>query len=66
MAISRLIYQSSMLPMPSLNFKNRVKDKMYKFIWNNKRDKIKRTIMNQEYKLGVCKMIDINVQNKCL
>ena len=22
--------------------------------------------MNQEYKLGGCKMIDINVQNKCL
>ena len=55
-----------MLPTPSLNFMNRVKDKMYKFIWNNKRDKIKRTIMNQEYKLGGCKMIDINVQNKSL
>ena len=22
--------------------------------------------MNQEYKVGACKMIDINVQNKCL
>ena len=55
-----------MLPTPILNFMNRVKDKMYKFIWNNKRDKIKRTIMNQEYKLGGCKMIDINVQNKSL
>ena len=39
MAISTLIYQLSMLPTPSLNFMNRVKDKMYKFIWNNKRDK---------------------------
>ena len=66
MAISTLIYQLSMLPTPSLNFMNRVKDKMYKFIWNNKRDKIKRTIMNQEYKLGGCKMIDINVKNKSL
>ena len=55
-----------MLPTPSLNFMNRVKNKMYKFIWNNKRDKIKRTIMNQEYKLGGCKMIDINVQNNAL
>ena len=66
MAISRLIYQLSMLSTPSLNFMNRVKDKMYKFIWNNKRDKIKRPIMNQEYKLGGCKMVDINIQNKYL
>ena len=38
---------------------------MYKFIWSNKRDKIKMTIINQEYKLFGCKMIDINFQNKC-
>ena len=48
MAISRLIYQLSMIPTSSLNFMNRVKDKMYIFIWNNKREKIKRKIMNQD------------------
>ena len=30
------------------------------------RDRFKRAIINQEYKLGCCKMIDINVQNECL
>ena len=66
MALSRLLYQLSMLPTKSVNFMTRVKDKMYKLTWNNKRDKIKRTIMNQEYRLGGCKIIGINVQNKYL
>ena len=60
MAISRLIYQLSMLSTPSLQF-TRVKDKMYEFIWNSKRYKIKRTIMNQEYKIGGFKMIKVKV-----
>ena len=48
MAISRLIYQLSMLPTPSSNCMDKIKDLLYKLIWNNKRDKIKRKVMNQE------------------
>ena len=66
MAISRLIYQLSMLPTPSSNCMDKIKDVLYKFIWNNKRDKIKRKVMNQDYKFGGCRMIDITVQNKAL
>ena len=31
----------------------------YKFIWNNKPDKIKRTIINKPYHQGGLKMIDL-------
>ena len=45
---------------------DKIKDLLYKFIWNNKRDNIKIKVMNQDYKLGECRMIDITVQNKAL
>ena len=65
-AIPRLIYHLSMLPVPDTNFMNTVNRKLYKFIWNNKNDKIKRKVMNQDFDIGGCKKIDINLQNKCL
>ena len=41
-----------MLHTPSIDFMDKIKYLLYKFIWNNKRDKIKRKVMNQDYKLG--------------
>ena len=64
--ISRLIYQLSMLPTPDTNFMSTVKRKLYNFIGNNKHDKMKRMIMNQEHNICGGKMIDINLQNQCL
>ena len=61
MDISRFIYQLSMLSTPSSNSMDKIKDLLYKFIWNNKRDKIKRKVMNQDYTLGGCIMKDIAV-----
>ena len=55
-----------MLPTPSSNCMNKIKHLLYKSIWNNKRDKIKGTVMNQDYKLEGWRMIDITVQNKAL
>ena len=55
-----------MLPTPSSNCIDKIKDLLYKFMWNNKRDKIKRKVMNQDYKLGECRMTDITIQNKAL
>ena len=55
-----------MLSTPSSNCMGKIKDLLYKCIWNNKRDNIKRKVMNQDYTLGGCKMIDITVQNKAL
>ena len=45
---------------------DKITDLLYKFIWNNRTDKIKGKVMNQDYKLGGCRMIDITVQNKAL
>ena len=66
MALLRLIYQLSMLPTPSSSCMDKIKDLLDKFILNNIRDKIKRKVMKQDYKLGVCRMIDITVKNKAL
>ena len=66
MAILRLIYRLFMLPTPSSNCMAKIKDLLYKFIWKNKTDKIERKVMNQDYKFGRCRMIDITVQNKPL
>ena len=65
-AVSKLKYQLSMFPTPSSNCMDKVKDLLYKLIWNNKSDKIERKVMNQGHTLGGCKMIDITVQNKAL
>ena len=35
---------------------------VYKFLWNDKNDKIKRKQMTQEYKKGGIKMIDVKTQ----
>ena len=65
-AVTRLMYQLSMFPTASSNCMDKIKDLLYKFILNNKTDKIKRKVMNQDYKLGGWRMIDITVQNKAL
>ena len=66
LAISRWIYLLSMLPIPSSNCMDKIKDLLYEFIWNNKKDKIKRKVMNQDHTLKGCKMINITIQNKAL
>ena len=45
---------------------DKITDLLYKFIWNNRTDKIKGKVMNQDYKLGGCRMIDITVIDKAL
>ena len=52
-----LLYVSSNLPVPQWFVKD-VTTKMYKFIWNNKPDKIKRNTLIGNIKDGGLKMID--------
>ena len=49
------------LTIPSLNedLLRRIEDLLFKFLWNNKPDKIKRKCITQNYKEGGLKMIDI-------
>ena len=65
-AIWGLIYQLSMLPtlVKIVSIKSEIN---YTSLYGTiRRDKMKRKVMNQDYTLGRCKMIDITVQNKAL
>ena len=42
--VSQLVYAASMLTVPSLVIKN-VQTELFSFLWKNKKDKIKRTVM---------------------
>jgi hypothetical protein len=59
LAFSKLIYQCGVLT-PIQKFINHIIDLSYKFIWNNKNDKIKRKTLISDYKDGGLKMIDVN------
>ena len=60
LGLSNLIYSvpKEIVPM--------VKDKLYRFLWKNKRDKIKRTSMYQNLSTGGLRMVDIEVTIKSL
>lgn len=46
LGVSQLVYAASMLTVPSLVIKN-VQKELFSFLWKNKNDKIKRTVMYQ-------------------
>ena len=43
-----------------------VKDKLFRFLWKNKKDKIKRALVYQDYCPGGLPMVDIVVMGKVL
>ena len=43
-----------------------VKDRMFRFLWKNKKDKIKRTSMYQDLSSGGLRMVDIELTIKSL
>jgi len=43
-----------------------VKDKMFVFLWKNKKDKLKRTSMYQDLSAGGLRMVDIELTIKSL
>ena len=43
-----------------------VKDKMFRFLWKNKKDKIKRTSMYQDLSTGGLRVVDIKFTIKSL
>lgn len=54
---STYIASHTVIPKDSLQ---KFKTLIYNFIWNGKRDKIKRSTLSTEYKKGGLKMIDID------
>ena len=51
LGISKLLYTTSMLTVPQEVIK-RVQTKLFNFLWKNKKDKVKREVLDQEMRKG--------------
>ena len=60
MGLSSLIYSISNVNVPK-EIVSMVKDKMFRFLWKNKKDKIKRTSMYQDLSTEGLRMVDIEL-----
>jgi hypothetical protein len=58
LAFSKIIYQCGVLTCPP-KFIEHITDLAYKFVWNNKKDKIKRDTLIADYSQGGLRMLDI-------
>ena len=63
--LSNLVYSISNLNV-SKEIIAMVKDKLFRFLWKNKRDKIKRTSVYQDYCDEGLRMVDIELTIKAL
>ena len=59
-ALPKLIYPFSVLPNPPKQVINGLIKTMFKFIWDDEPDKIKRKRLHQPYENGGLKLTDIN------
>ena len=62
---SQLVYIMSPLPKSSEHLKD-MNNLLYQFLWDGKRDKIKRVEMINDYATGGPKMLDIQIFNRAL
>ena len=65
LGLSQLIYSASNLVVPD-GIASIVKAKSFKFLWKNKKDKIKRAGLYQHPDKGGLGMTDINIMFKAL
>ena len=65
LGLSTLIYSISNVNVPK-EIVSMVKDKLFRFLWKNKKDKIKRTSMYQHLSTGSLRMVDIEPTIKSL
>jgi hypothetical protein len=56
-----LIQILTVLPNPPDNILKDIQKSFFKFLWNGKRDKVKREILTNSYEDGGLKMIDIKL-----
>ena len=62
----KLVYAMTVLPSPPPDYFMETNDILYKFINDNKRDKIKRNTLIGSYKDGGYNMVDIECQNRAI
>ena len=66
LGISQFVYIMSMLPSPPSRVFEEVNNKIFGFIWKNKRDRIKRQTLQANWEMGGCKISNIECLNKSL
>lgn len=65
LAISKLIYVGSILPLPYQDFLKKIKCSIFNFIWN-KRDRIKRDTIIGKSEDGGVGLVDIELKLKAI
>ena len=65
LGLSNLIYSISNTNVPK-EIVSTVKDKMFRFLWKNKKDKIKRTSLYRDFSNGGLRMVDIELTIRSL
>ena len=59
-ALRKLIYPLTVLNNPPEHIINKIKTEIFKFIWESKPDKIKRSVKMQDYKNGGLRLINVD------
>ena len=66
LALPILVQSLTVLPNPPESILNDSETVFYQFLWNDKKNKIKRSVIINEYEEGVLKMPNIQSFNKAL
>ena len=65
LGLSQIVYAASNVNVPNEVIYT-IKTKLFSFLWNNKKDKIKRESIYQEYDKGGIRMTDVEIMIKAL
>ena len=65
LGLSQIVYAASNINVPN-EIIYTIKNKIFGFLWNNKKDKIKRESIYQDYDKGGIRMIDADIMIKAL
>ena len=65
LGLSQLLYAASNVNVPN-EIIHTIKAKLFSFLWNNKKDKIKRESIYQDYDRGGIRMTDVDIMIKAL
>ena len=66
LGLSKLLYFLMNIPRPPDEKLKEINSVLYRFVWNNRKDKIKREILIKPYKDGGIGMIDVRQFDKAL
>ena len=65
LGLSEIVYAASNVNVPN-EIIHTIRNKLFGFLWNNKKDKIKRGSIYQDYDKGGIRMTDVDIMIKAL